>query len=348
MPGIVNETDLSALAAEYVIGTLDPDERARANAQLEIDEGFRALVRGWERRLGELHLMVEPVEPDGRIWDRISGRLGIRAQDPTPSAPPPPFAPPSFAPQPAAAPAATSFAATVSAPLPAPPSASGAPAFEPTFESTLEPEPQAFRTLPSAPAFPPPQQSVPRTPEQELASLIAEADRFTTQLSEIASVPPVPEQGQEPSADPQSEALNQPSHVDSLLAEAADAIATKPSIEPDHEERAAESWPDEAAATDDLPPPVRDIGPRRDSTMLMSPADVAHLTVRRQQRRIGRWRATALLMAFLALGLGSLMAAWRIAPDRLPHGLQPVAVLGLGDWSPSERSPAEHGTQFEE
>jgi hypothetical protein len=349
MPGIVNETDLSALAAEYVIGTLDPDERARANAQLQIDEGFRALVRGWERRLGELHLMVEPVEPDERIWDRISGRLGIR----TPV--PPPFVPPPFAPQPAAPAAPTPFAATVSTPLsaPAPPSASAAPAapaFEPTFESKLEPEPQAFRPLPSAPPFPPPppQQAVPRTPEQELASLIAEADRFTTQLSGLASAPPVPEKGPEPPVEPQTEALGEPSHVDSLLAEAADAIAIKPSVERDHEERVVESWPDEAAATDDLPPPIRDTGPRRDSTMLMSPADVARITVHRQQRRIGRWRAAALLMTFLAFGLGSLIAAWRFAPDRLPHPLQPIAVLGLGEWSPSERIPAEHGTQFEE
>jgi hypothetical protein len=347
MSGIVNETDLSALAAEYVIGTLDPDERARANAQLEIDEGFRALVRGWERRLGELHLMVEPVEPDGRIWDRISDRLGVR----TPA--PPPFVPPPFAPQPAATPAATPFAAAVStplsAPLPEPPSAApAAPALEPTFESEFEPAPPTPRSLPSAPPFPPPppQQSVVRTPEQELASLIAEADRFTTQLSGLASAPPVPEP--ELPAEPQTEALSEASHADSLLAEAADAITTKPSVEPDRDERVAESWPDEAAATDDLPPPIRVTGPRRDSTMLMSPADVAHLTVRRQQRRIDRWRATALLMTFLALGLGSLIMAWRIAPDRLPHGLQPIAVLGLGEWSPSERSPAEHGTQFEE
>ena len=75
MPGILNEDDLSALAAEYVIGTLDPDERARANALLDIDEGFRALVRAWERRLGELHLMVEPVEPETKIWTRIRGKL---------------------------------------------------------------------------------------------------------------------------------------------------------------------------------------------------------------------------------------------------------------------------------
>src|SRR5262245_22247065 len=117
MPDIVNDEDLSALAAEYVIGTLDPDERTRANVLLEVDEGFRALVRAWERRLGELHLMVEPVEPDGRIWERVRGRLGIRAaQAPPPFAPAPPPVPP---------------------PPPAPPfgaPAARAPAAEPRFE----------------------------------------------------------------------------------------------------------------------------------------------------------------------------------------------------------------------
>jgi hypothetical protein len=361
MSDIMNEDDLSALAAEYVIGTLDPDERARANALLDVDEGFRALVRAWERRLGELHLMVEPVEPDGRIWDRISDRLGVRAPAPPPFVPPPfvppPSAPPPFAPQPAATPFAATVSTPLSPPVPAPPSASAAPALEPSFESTFEPAPQAARTLPSAPPFPPPpppQQSVPRTPEQELASLIEEADRFTTQLTGLASAPPEPEKGQELPAEPQAESLagsvshDAASHADSLLAEAADAITTKPSVEPDHDERVAEAWPDEAVAREDLPPPIRDTGPRRDGTMLMSPADAARITVYRQQRRIGRWRAAALLMTFLAFGLGSLIAAWRFAPDRLPQPLQPIAVLGLGEWSPSERIPAEHGTQFEE
>jgi hypothetical protein len=350
MSGIVNETDLSAFAAEYVIGSLDPDERARANAQLEIDEGFRALVRAWERRLGELHLMVEPVEPDGRIWDRIRGRLGIRTPAPPPFVPPP-FAPPPFAPQPAMTPALTPAAAPpVSAPFSALPSASAepvAPALEPSFESEFEPALQASRSLPPAAPFPPPpQQSVPRTPEQELASLIEEADKFSTKLADLAAPP---ESGPEIAAraEPPAEGVSQ---AESLLAEAADAIMTKPvpPAEPDHDERAAEDWPDEAAATEDLPPPFRDTGPRRDGTMLMSPADVARIAVHRQQRRIGRWRAAALLMTFLAFGLGSLIAAWRFAPDRLPHPLQPIAVLGLGEWSPSERIPAEHGTQFEE
>src|SRR5215467_11883802 len=117
MSDIVNDDDLSALAAEYVIGTLDPDERTRANVLLEVDEGFGALVTAWERRLGELHLMVEPVEPNGRIFERIRNRLGIRAPHAPPpftpppppfkQPPPPPFTPPAVEPVRVAAPAAS-------------------------------------------------------------------------------------------------------------------------------------------------------------------------------------------------------------------------------------------------
>jgi hypothetical protein len=340
MSDIMNEDDLSSLAAEYVIGTLDPDERASANALLDVDEGFRALVRAWERRLGELHLMVEPVEPDGQIWERIRDRLGVRR--PAEPTAPPLFPPHEEPPSPDLAPP--------SAPFSAPPSASAfsAPIAPSTLESALESKPGLVSDAPppfSPPSSPPswfPPPPVQRTPEQELASLIAEADKFTTELAELASAPPKAE----PESVPAEPSVESASHEDSLLAEAADAISTKP-VEPHDVEQVEEPWPEEPAATQDRPP-IRDAGPRRDSTMLLSPGDVARLTVRRQQVRIGRWRAAALVMAFFALGLGSLIAAWRFAPDHLPQQLQPIAVLGLGEWSPSERIPAEHGTQFEE
>ena len=70
--------DPDALAAEYVLGTLDADERARRNALLARDQGFAAKVKVWERRLGELHLMVEPVEPDAEIWERIKAKLPVQ------------------------------------------------------------------------------------------------------------------------------------------------------------------------------------------------------------------------------------------------------------------------------
>jgi hypothetical protein len=70
-----DSTHTDALAAEYVLGTLDADERKQAQALLGTDEGFVAKVKQWERRLGELHLMVEPVEPDGKIWERIKAKM---------------------------------------------------------------------------------------------------------------------------------------------------------------------------------------------------------------------------------------------------------------------------------
>src|SRR5258707_12811404 len=84
-----------ALAAEYVLGSLDVEERAQARNLLEADPTFAAKVELWERRFGELHLMVEPVEPDSGIWARIKAKLpevqqGIRPPEPSmpPSVPP--------------------------------------------------------------------------------------------------------------------------------------------------------------------------------------------------------------------------------------------------------------------
>ena len=86
---------MDALAAEYVLGSLDVEERAQARNLLEADPTFAAKVELWERRFGELHLMVEPVEPDSGIWARIKAKLpevqqGIRPPEPSmpPSVPP--------------------------------------------------------------------------------------------------------------------------------------------------------------------------------------------------------------------------------------------------------------------
>jgi len=70
---IDEETDLQA--AEFVLGTLDTEERARAHSTLKTDPAFIAMVRIWERRFGELHLMVEPVDPDPKLWQRIKSSV---------------------------------------------------------------------------------------------------------------------------------------------------------------------------------------------------------------------------------------------------------------------------------
>ena len=73
-----------ALAAEYVLGTLSGDEREHAEALLAIDPGFAESVRLWERRLGELNVMVEAVEPPPSVWEKIAKEIGHVAPATTP------------------------------------------------------------------------------------------------------------------------------------------------------------------------------------------------------------------------------------------------------------------------
>jgi anti-sigma-K factor RskA len=85
-----------ALAAEYVLGTLSADEREHAEALLTLDPGFAASVRMWERRLGELNVMVEAVEPPPELWDKIKAELDVVA----PASEAPPAAPVLATPEP--------------------------------------------------------------------------------------------------------------------------------------------------------------------------------------------------------------------------------------------------------
>jgi len=65
------DEDQDSLAAEYVLGTLSAEERAHAEALRSFDPGFEAAVLQWERRLGELNVMVEAVEPPAELWEKI-------------------------------------------------------------------------------------------------------------------------------------------------------------------------------------------------------------------------------------------------------------------------------------
>jgi anti-sigma-K factor RskA len=88
MSELVNGADTpAAWAAEYVLGTLEWDERSRATDLLSADPAFAAKVKLWERRLGELHQLVEPVEPDPSIWERIKARLPDVQRQPQPAQP---------------------------------------------------------------------------------------------------------------------------------------------------------------------------------------------------------------------------------------------------------------------
>jgi hypothetical protein len=95
MSNFLIDEDTDLLAAEFVLGTLDSQERANAQSLLRTDHGFIAMVRIWERRFGELHLMVEPVEPDATILPRIKAKIAeLPPRAPVLDGKPPPAAAP--------------------------------------------------------------------------------------------------------------------------------------------------------------------------------------------------------------------------------------------------------------
>jgi len=74
------DEDRDGFAAEYVLGTLDAEERAQADALMLVDPDFAAKVRQWERRLGELNALVAPVEPQPPVWEGIRAGLASIGQ----------------------------------------------------------------------------------------------------------------------------------------------------------------------------------------------------------------------------------------------------------------------------
>lgn len=87
--------DHIVLAAEYVLGTLDVDERAQVETMMSVDAEYRRLVESWQNKLGELNAMVGAVEPSPELWERIRAAIGLTSQQlpmalPELPAPPPP------------------------------------------------------------------------------------------------------------------------------------------------------------------------------------------------------------------------------------------------------------------
>jgi hypothetical protein len=205
MSNFLIDEDTDLLAAEFVLGTLDAEERANAQSLLRMDHGFIAMVRIWERRFGELHLMVEPVEPEAKIWQRIKTKIAeIAPSEPVPEGKPPTESTPSPEPaEAAAAPANPDLAkpadAAAAGETPAPTNGAAA---EPTEVSAtagtekLAESPAATDLVVPAPAVPAPgAPAVPATPpaaESPSSDLAARSEPEPAPKVAIPAVPPVP------------------------------------------------------------------------------------------------------------------------------------------------------------
>ncbi|TVR09140.1 MAG: hypothetical protein EA385_08150 [Salinarimonadaceae bacterium] len=67
--------DFSDKAAEYVLGTLDADERRAFEARLLVDAGLRQEVAFWRERLRAIADGAPEIRPPARVWRNIESNV---------------------------------------------------------------------------------------------------------------------------------------------------------------------------------------------------------------------------------------------------------------------------------
>jgi anti-sigma-K factor RskA len=76
------DDDIDGLAAEYVLGSLNPGERSRVNARCKTDATLADAIEAWQRRLGPLSSQLPGIAPPLHLFDRIL--IQIAGQDAQP------------------------------------------------------------------------------------------------------------------------------------------------------------------------------------------------------------------------------------------------------------------------
>jgi hypothetical protein len=79
---MTEEDDIDGLAAEYVLGSLDPAERLAVDARRKSDASLAAAIAAWERRLGPLNEQAPDIEPPSHLFDDILARISNQASGP--------------------------------------------------------------------------------------------------------------------------------------------------------------------------------------------------------------------------------------------------------------------------
>jgi hypothetical protein len=219
MPDVMNE-EFNALAAEFVLGTLDAGERGHAHVLRDTDEGFGAKVKEWERRLGELHLMVEPVEPDWQVWEKVKTKIGGFESKP-------------FFKPPAAETIAKSEPAPEPAPEPEPPSPAPLPPASPVSGApeAKPPEPASAAVGSPAPESPTPELPTPGSPPPESPTLGAPIPASPEPRPIEPVLAPPPARGPEPARpSPVALASREPAPAVAAAALADDAARWRRSV----------------------------------------------------------------------------------------------------------------------
>lgn len=77
------DEEMQNLAAEYALGSLDAEARARAEALCAVDVEFARSVEEWEGRLAPLGEALAPQAPPATVWKRIEGAVKLAGTIPS-------------------------------------------------------------------------------------------------------------------------------------------------------------------------------------------------------------------------------------------------------------------------
>jgi anti-sigma-K factor RskA len=75
-----DDQNLDLLAAEYVLGSLEDEERREAERLLASDAAFADSVAAWQQRLTPLVAHVAPAPPPPDLWQRIEANIAPTAR----------------------------------------------------------------------------------------------------------------------------------------------------------------------------------------------------------------------------------------------------------------------------
>jgi hypothetical protein len=320
MSNFLIDEDTDLLAAEFVLGTLDSEERANAQSLLRMDHGFIAMVRIWERRFGELHLMVEPVEPDAKIFERVKAKIvELAASAPAPDGKP------------------TAAAAPATEGKPPADATASPPKAEPLKPDPSKAEPAKAET--PKPVETSPSGELPKPPDAAAAA--------ATVPVPVDGTPPKAEDAPASEASPKGESARPPELPPAPALVVPGPIIPTAVVPPAAEVAAAVPTEPEPVATVGIPAP-----PPLAPPALKLP-DKSSDRVADVLRSRGRWRMLGICMTLLVVGWVALLAAWRFIPDRLPARLRPTELMisiGIQALPPPATAvkPAPPESQFDE
>lgn len=72
---MIDRHDIDLIAAEYVLGTLNAEQRRNVDRNRVSDEELENAILRWEQDLSPLNEMIQPVQPDESVEVKLNARL---------------------------------------------------------------------------------------------------------------------------------------------------------------------------------------------------------------------------------------------------------------------------------